>query len=77
MQALSTLSKAFWLLVISLVVLFVFFVALGAFKPGEVAGLTIGVALMAVLWFVHATWVSRHNTGRDPESIRTRERRGF
>ena len=77
MQAFSTLSKAFWLLVISLVVLFAFFAALGAFKPGEVTGLTVGIVLMAVLWFVHATWVSRHTTGRDLESIRTRERRGF
>ena len=77
MQAFSTLSKAFWLLVLALVVLFVFFLALGAFKPGEVTGLTIGVALMALLWFVHATWVSRHSTGRDPETVRSRERRGF
>jgi len=77
MQALSTLSKAFWLLVLALVVLFVFFAMLGAFKPGEVMGLSVGVVLMALLWFVHATWVSRHSTGRDPETIRSRERRGF
>ena len=77
MQAFSTLSKVFWALVLALVVLFVFFVSLGALRPGEVTGLTVGVVLMALLWFVHATWVSRQDTGRDPEAIRSRERRGF
>ena len=37
---LATLSETFWILVLAVVVLFAFFVALGAFSPGEVAGLT-------------------------------------
>ena len=39
----STMSDTFWILVLSVIVLFAFFVALGAFAPGEVAWLTLGV----------------------------------
>ncbi len=35
----STVSDTFWILVLAVVVLFAFFVALGAFSPGEVAWL--------------------------------------
>jgi uncharacterized membrane protein YhaH (DUF805 family) len=74
---LGTLSETFWILVLAFIVLFAFFVALGAFKPGEVVGLTLAVAALAVLWVGHAMWVSRHAQGRDPASVRNRERRGF
>ncbi len=76
-RVLSTLSDTFWILLLSVVVLFLFFVALGAFSPAEVAGISIAVGVLAVLWFAHAAWVSRHTDGRDPASIRARERRGF
>ena len=39
----STMSDTFWILVLSIVVLFAFFIALGAFSPGEVAWLTLAV----------------------------------
>jgi hypothetical protein len=74
---LSTLSETFWILVLSVVVLFAFFVALGAFSPGEVAGLTIAVVVLALLWIAHAVWDSRHRDPHDPAIIRARERRGF
>ena len=73
----STMSDTFWILVLSVVVLFAFFVALGAFSPGEVVWLTLAVLALALLWTAHAVWESRHRTGRDPETIRNRERRGF
>ncbi len=73
----STMSDTFWILVLSIVVLFAFFVALGAFSPGEVAWLTLGVLALALLWAVHAVWDARHRSGRDPATIRNRERRGF
>ena len=74
---LATLSETFWILVLSVVVLFAFFVALGAFSPGEVAGLTVAVIVLALLWIAHAVWDSRHRDPHDPAIIRARERRGF
>ena len=76
-RMLSTMSDTFWILVLAIIVLFAFFVALGAFKPSEVLWLTVGVAVLAVLWTAHAVWDSRHRDGRDPATIRNRERRGF
>src|ERR687893_1791504 len=76
-RILATLSDTFWILVLAVVVLFAFFVALGAFSPGEVVWLTLAVLALALLWAAHAVWDSRHRTGRDPATIRNRERRGF
>ena len=39
--------------------------------------LTLAVLGLALLWAAHAVWDSRHRTGRDPATIRNRERRGF
>ena len=76
-RMLSTMNDTLWILILSVIVLFAFFVALGAFKPSEVVGLTIGVVVLTVLWIVHATYESRHRDGRDPATVRQRERRGF
>jgi hypothetical protein len=76
-RMLNTMSNTFWILVLSVIVLFAFFVALGAFSPAEVVGLSLFVAALTVLWVAHAIWDSRHRDGRDPASIRNRERRGF
>ncbi len=74
---LSVMADTFWILVLSVIVLFAFFVALGAFSPAEVVGLSLAVAGLTVLWIAHAMWESRHRDGRDPATIRARERRGF
>jgi uncharacterized membrane protein YhaH (DUF805 family) len=74
---LAMLSETFWILVLALVVLFAFFVALGAFSPGEVAGLTLAVVILAVLWIAHAIWDARHRDPHDRAIVRARERRGF
>jgi hypothetical protein len=76
-KVLATLSETFWLLVLGVVVMFAFFAALGAFEVGEAVGITVAVVILAVLWVAHAMWVSRHSDGRDPATVRARERRGF
>jgi fatty acid desaturase len=76
-RMLATLSETFWILVLAVVVLFAFFVALGAFEPGEVLVLTLVVIGLALLWVAHAVWDSRHRDPHDPAVIRARERRGF
>jgi uncharacterized membrane protein YhaH (DUF805 family) len=76
-KVLATLSETFWLLVLGVVVLFAFFAALGAFEVGEAMAVTVAVAILAALWLAHAMWVSRHHDGREPTSVRARERRGF
>ena len=73
----STLSDTFWILVLSIVVLFAFFIALGAFSPGDAVWLTLAVLGLALLWAAHAVWDARHRDDRDPAAIRNRERRGF
>jgi hypothetical protein len=76
-RVLATLSDTFWVLVLAVLVLFAFFVALGAFSPGEVGGLSLAMVGLAVLWVGHAMWDARRRTGRDVATIRARERRGF
>jgi fatty acid desaturase len=76
-RMLATLSETFWILVLAVVVLFAFFLALGAFEPGEVVILTVVVILLALLWMAHAVWDSRHRDPHDPAVVRARERRGF
>jgi hypothetical protein len=76
-RILAVLSETFWLLILGVVAMFLFFVALGALKPAQVGGLTVAVLVLAGLWIGHAAWVSRQHTGRDPASVRARERRGF
>ena len=76
-RMLATLSETLWVLVLAVVVLFAFFVALGAFSPGEVVGVTLVVAALALLWIAHAVWASRHRDPHDPSMVRARERRGF
>ena len=73
----ATMSETFWVLVLALIGLFAFFVALGAFSPGDVLGLTIAVVLLALLWLGHAIWQDRHAEGRDTRVVQARERRGF
>jgi TRAP-type C4-dicarboxylate transport system permease large subunit len=76
-RILATLSETFWILVLAVVVLFAFFLVLGAFTPGEVAVLTVVVAILALLWVAHAVWDSRHRDPHDRAVVRARERRGF
>jgi fatty acid desaturase len=76
-RILGTLADTFWILVLALIVLFAFFLALGAFSPSQGVGITVVVVVLAVLWVAHAVWESRHRDPHDRTLVRARERRGF
>ena len=76
-RVLSRLLETFWVLVLAIVMLFAFFLLLGAFTPSDGVTLTIVVAILAVLWIAHAVWDSRHRDPHDRAITRARERRGF
>lgn len=67
----------FWVLALGVLLVFGFFLVLGALKPAEVAGLSAAVLVLAALWVVHAWLEHRHAGERDPRLIHARERRGF
>ena len=71
------MSESFWTLLVAVVALFVFLLALGAYSPSEVVGLTVVMVVLFVLWVAHAAWVTRRADKRDPRAIAARERRGF
>jgi hypothetical protein len=73
----TTMTESFWVLLVSLVALFAFLIALGAYSPGEVIVLTIVMIVLFAVWVGHAMWVSRRADKRDPRAIQARERRGF
>jgi hypothetical protein len=51
---LESVSHAFWAVCGAIVLLFIFFAALGAVEPDEALELTIVVLALAVLWLAHA-----------------------
>jgi hypothetical protein len=73
----AIMSESFWVLLVCLVALFVFEIALGAYSPGEVIGLSIVMVVLFGLWLGHAMWVARKADKRDPRAVAARERRGF
>jgi membrane protein implicated in regulation of membrane protease activity len=74
----ETVREVFWVIALGAIACYAFFVALGAFAPGDVLGLSIAVGALLVLWLVHA-WARshRHADERDPRLSAARERRGF
>jgi uncharacterized membrane protein YqjE len=82
MRSLGTLGMALVALGAGLVVLFLFFVALGAFSPTETIAASIVAALLAVAFLIHMYRV-RHALTREGgtdlhRTLNTlRERRGF
>jgi membrane protein implicated in regulation of membrane protease activity len=69
--------EAFWVIALGLIACYAFFVALGAFAPGDVLGVSIAIGVLVVLWLVHA-WAQSHRPAeRDPRLTAARERRGF
>ena len=74
----QTLRELFWVLALGVLLVFGFFLVLGAIEPGAVVGLTAGVCVLAALWVVHAWLQSRHRgEARDDRLVHARERRGF
>jgi TRAP-type C4-dicarboxylate transport system permease large subunit len=51
---LSSLAHAFWALCGAIVILYIFFAALGAIDPTEAVELTVVVLTLAALWLAHA-----------------------
>jgi uncharacterized membrane protein YhaH (DUF805 family) len=76
-RMLDTMRKTFWILALAVIALFTFFAALGAFSPADAIWATALVALLCVLWVMHAVLEGRHGDNRDPSVVRARERRGF
>ena len=76
-RMLETMRETFWILALAIIALFAFFAALGAFSPLDVLWATILVAVLCVLWIVHAFLQDRQRDRRDPSVVRARERRGF
>ena len=73
----AVMTESFWVLLVCLVALFVFLLALGAYSPREVVGLTLVMVVLFLLWLGHAMWAARRAERRDPRAIAARERRGF
>lgn len=75
----DAIRAAFWVTALGLIVCYAFFVALGAFAPSDVWGVSIAVGVLIALWLVHA-WAQQHGSrddDRDPRMRASRERRGF
>lgn len=70
------LAALLWSLMGGLVLLFVFFAALGAFDPAEAVGLSIAILALGAVWLMHA-WPRLRRDESAPGSQRARERRGF
>ena len=70
----GTIWAGFWALVGSVVVLYLFFVAIGGVDPDDARAASIVVLVLAVLWLAHAwrrLWTGGYSSRGD------RERRGF
>lgn len=73
-----TISDGFWVIAMGAIGCYAFFVALGAIKPDQVAGVSIAVGVLVALWALRA-WSNAHLDAheRDPRLAAARERRGF
>jgi fatty acid desaturase len=70
-------SALLWVLAVGVVVLYAFFVVLGAFSPADVIPLSALVLVLVVLYGWHTWREGQRSKGADPELLRARERRGF
>jgi fatty acid desaturase len=83
MGVIRRLRLSFWLVAISTVVLYVFFVVLATISPGQVAALTAVVGALAGFFTIRNVRVAAQlaDRGGDPQLRRSRnrirERRGF
>lgn len=68
------IAPAFWAIIGSLVVLYLFFVALGGVDPDDAPAASIVALVLGIVWLAHA-WRRVIVGGISPQ--RDRERRGF
>jgi uncharacterized membrane protein (GlpM family) len=73
----DNLRNLFWILSLGVIGAYLFFFSLGAFSFTDVLPLSLAVAVLVVLWAVHA-WMQNHaEKMRDVRLVQARERRGF
>jgi hypothetical protein len=71
------ITQAFWVLSAGVVLMYGFFVLLGAIDPGDVGAVSAAVVALLVLAAARS-WAAAHRSReRDPRLVRARERRGF
>ena len=70
----SSLRNLFWVLSLGVIGAYLFFLALGAFAVDEVLWLSIAVAVLIVLWAVHAVLQRRHARRRARSAADARAR---
>jgi membrane protein implicated in regulation of membrane protease activity len=73
---LTTVAAAAWALAGAVVVLFVFFAAIGGISPAQATVVTVIVAVLAVAWAVRL-WRRRSRVPENRIARADRERRGF
>ncbi len=72
----DVIRAAFWAVAAAIIVLFVFFAAIGGIDVGDAGVITVVVAILGALWLVH--FLHRRATTDDSRLSRAdRERRGF
>jgi membrane protein implicated in regulation of membrane protease activity len=81
-QTIGRITGVVWIFVLGAIVLYGFFVALGAISPSDVTWLTVIVAVLAVVALIHFVRVRRalddHRHNELARSVHAmRERRGF
>ena len=82
-MVIAGLRLSFWLIALGAVVLYVFFIAIAAIPPRDIAELSIAIGLLAALIAIHNLRVESElaDPGGDPRVRRSlnrqRERRGF
>lgn len=83
MGILGRITLTLWILVAGAITMYVFFVAVASIAPTQVAGVTVVVAALSVLFTLRSLRVSNElaDRGGDPAlrraRNRARERRGF
>jgi hypothetical protein len=83
MRILGRLAVPLWLGAIGVIVVYVFFVTLSDVSPGQVAGVTIVIAGLAILFTIRSIRVASELSDRGGNPAlrrarnRARERRGF
>jgi hypothetical protein len=83
MKILGRLAVPIWLGVIGVIVMYAFFVTLSDVSPGQIAGVTIVIAALAILFCIRSIRVASELSDRGGNPAlrrarnRARERRGF
>ena len=70
----ATIQAIIWAVLGAVVVLYLFFLAVGAVTPDDAPAATIAVLVLAALWMAHS-WRRLWGSGASPYG--DRERRGF